>query len=161
MMQVRSLAGSHDRPGFDCGRQELNDWLRQVAGQHQDKGLSKTFVAVHEDAPTRICGYYALTLAELENRYLPEAWRKKLPRRIPGVRLGRLAVDRQYQRKGLGELLLVDAMTRAQRIYAEAGGIALFVDALDEQAAGFYRNFGFAPSPDNPLLLFLSVKVIA
>ena len=158
-MQVLPLAGNHDRQAFDCGRQELNDWLWQVAPQHQDKGLSKTFVAVREEAPTRICGYYALTLAELENRHLPEAWRKKLPRRIPGVRLGRLAVDRQYQGKGLGELLLVDALTRTQRIYAEAGGIGLFVDALDEQAAGYYRNFGFGAAPDNPLLLFLSVKV--
>jgi GNAT superfamily N-acetyltransferase len=159
MMQVRLLAGDHDRQEFDCGRRELNDWLRQVARQHQDKGLSKTFVAVREEAPTRICGYYALTLAELENRHLPEAWRKKLPSRIPGVRLGRLAVDRQHQGKGLGELLLVDALTRAQRIYTEAGGIGLFVDALDGQAAGYYLNFGFDASPDNPLLLFLSAKV--
>jgi len=158
-MQVQALAGDHDRQGFDCGRQELNNWLRQVARQHQDKGLSKIFVAVREEAPDRICGYYALTLAELENRHLPEVWRRKLPRRIPGVRLGRLAVDRQYQGKGLGELLLVDALTRAQRIYAEAGGIGLFVDALDEQAAGYYLNFGFEASPDNPLLLFLPVKV--
>jgi len=121
--------------------------------------LSKTFVAVREDEPTRICAYYALTLAELENRHLPDAWRKKLPRRIPGVRLGRLAVDRQFQGKGLGELLLVDALTRARRIHAEAGGIGLFVDALDEQAAGYYRRFGFAVAPDNPLLLFLSARV--
>ncbi len=159
MMQVRPLAGDHDRQGFDCGRRELNDWLQQVARQHQDKGLSKTFVAIREEVPTRICGYYALTLAELESRHLPEAWRKKLPRRIPGVRLGRLAVDRQYQGKGLGQLLLVDALTRAQRIYVEAGGIGLFVDALDELAAGYYRTFGFEASPDNPLLLFLSAKV--
>ncbi|MBI4986691.1 MAG: GNAT family N-acetyltransferase [Rhodocyclales bacterium] len=160
-MQVRALAGDHDRQEFDCGCQELNDWLRQVARQHQDKGLSKTFVAVRENEPSRICGYYALTLAELENRHLPAAWRKKLPRRIPGVRLGRLAVDRQYQGKGLGELLLVDALTRAQRIYAEAGGIGLFVDALDEQAAAYYRAFGFEQLPDNPLLLFLSARVAA
>jgi len=159
MMQVRPLAGDHERQGFDCDRQELNDWLRQVARQHQDKGLSKTFVAVREQAPTRICGYYALTLAELENRHLPQAWRKKLPRRIPGVRLGRLAVDRPYQGKRLGELLRVDALTRAQRIHAEAGGIGLFVDALDEQAAGYYRKFGFEASPDKPLLWFLSAKV--
>ena len=159
MMLVQALAGDHDRQGCDCGRRELNDWLRQVARQHQDKGLSKTFVAVREEAPIRICGYYALTLAELENRHLPEAWRKKLPRRIPGVRLGRLAVDKQYQSKGLAELLLVDALTRARRIYAEAGGIGLFVDALDEQAAGYYLNFGFKASPDNPLLLFLSAKI--
>jgi ribosomal protein S18 acetylase RimI-like enzyme len=159
-MQVHPLTGSHDRQGFDCGRQEMNDWLRQVARQHQDKGLSKTFVATLEEASDRICGYYALTLAELENRHLPEAWRKKLPRRIPGVRLGRLAVDKQYQGKGLGELLLVDALTRAQRIYTEAGGIGLFVDAIDDQAAGYYQRFGFEASPDNPLLLFLPVRVV-
>lgn len=158
-MQVLPLTGSHDRQAFDCGRPELDGWLRQVARQHQDKGLSKTFVAIREELPARICGYYALTLAELDNRHLPEAWRKKLPRRIPGVRLGRLAIDREYQDKGLGELLLVDALTRAQRIYTGAGGIGLFVDAIDEQAAGYYQRFGFAASPDNPLLLFLSAKV--
>ena len=159
-MQVLPLTGNHERLGFDCGRQELNDWLQQVARQHQDKGLSKTFVATREEQPALICGYYALTLAELENRHLPAAWRKKLPRRIPGVRLGRLAIDKDFQGKGLGELLLVDALTRARRIYTDAGGIGLFVDAIDEQAAGYYRRFGFLASPDNPLLLFLSAKVI-
>ena len=154
-MQVLPLAGNHDRLKFDCGRQELNDWLRQIARQHQDKGLSKTFVATREEAPDRICGYYALTLAELENRHLPDRWRKKLPRRIPGVRLGRLAIDREYQDKGLGELLLVDALNRARRIYAEAGAVGLFVDAIDERAAGYYQRFGFEASPDSPLLLFL------
>ena len=159
-MQVLPLAGNHNRQAFDCGRQELNDWLRQVARQHQDKGLSKTFVAVCDEAPTLIRGYYALTLAELENKHLPEAWRKTLPRRIPGVRLGRLAIDRQYQGKGLGELLLIDALTRARRIYAEAGGIGLFVDALDARAARYYQRFGFEASPDNPLLLFLSAALV-
>lgn len=159
-MQLLPLTGSHDRQGFDCGRPELNDWLRQVASQHQEKGLSRTFVATREEQPARICGYYALTLAELENNHLPEAWRKKLPRRIPGVRLGRLAVDREYQGKGLGELLLVDALVRAQRIYTEAGGIGLFVDAMDEVAAAYYRRFGFEAAPDNPLLLFLPAKVV-
>lgn len=159
-MQILPLTGSHERKAFDCGRRELNDWLGQIARQHQDKGLSKTFVAVREEAPTCICGYYALTLAELENRHLPLALQRRLPRRIPGVRLGRLAVARTYQGTGLGEILLIDALSRAQRIYREAGGIGLFVDALDEQAAGYYRRFGFLPAPDNPLLLFLSVRVI-
>ena len=104
-MQILPLTGSHNRQEFDFGRQELNDWLQRVARQHQEKGLSKTFVATREGMPDRIYGYYALTLAELENRHLPEARRKKLPRRIPGVRLGRLAVHKQYQGKGLGELL--------------------------------------------------------
>ena len=159
-MQVHPLTGSHDRQGFDCGRSQLNDWLRQVARQHQDKGLSKTFVATIEEEPTRICGYYALTLAELESRNLPDAWRKKLPHRIPGVRLGRLAVDIKQQGRGLGELLLVDVLLRAKRIYQEAGGIGLFVDAIDDRAASFYRRFGFEAIPEQPLMLFLPVQVM-
>ena len=76
------------------------------------------------------------------------------------MRLGRLAVDQHYQGKGLGELLRVDALTRTRRVYAEAGGIGLFVDAIDERAASFYRRFGFAACPDNSLLLFPPVKVM-
>ena len=151
-MQLLPLTGHHDRLGFDCGRPELNGWLRQVA-------LSKTFVAIREEQPAKICGYYALTLAELESSHLPEAWRKKLPRRIPGVRLGRLAVDQAYQGKGLGELMLVDALLRAQRIYTDAGGIGMFVDAIDEVAAGYYHRFGFEAAPDNPLLMFFPAQV--
>lgn len=161
MMQVQALTGSHDRQGFDCGRAELNDWLRTVASQHQKKGLSKTFVAVREDAPTGICAYYALTLAELDGSHLPDAWRRKMPRRVPGVRLARLAVDLRSQGKGLGELLLMDALTRSQRIYQEAGGIGLFVDAIDAQAAAFYGRYGFEPVPDQALLLFLPVQVLS
>ena len=159
-MRLLPLTGNHDRQGFDCGRQELNDWLQKTARQHQEKGLSKTFVATLDEAPDCICGYYALTLVELESRTLSEAWRKKMPRRIPGVKLGRLAVDKRLQGKGLGELLLVDALSRAQRIYQEAGGIGLFVDAIDAQAATYYRRFGFEAMPDNPLLMFLPAAVL-
>ena len=160
MMLVQALTGDHDRLDFDCGRQELNDWLKSVARQHQNKGLSRTYVATLAHEPTRICGYYALTLAELENRHLPVAWQKKMPRRIPGVRLGRLAITSTQQGRGLGAMLLVDALHRASRIYKEAGGIGLFVDAIDDQAAVFYRRFGFQSTPDQPLLLFLPALTV-
>lgn len=90
---------------------------------------------------------------------MPPSKRKSLPRRVPGVRLGRLAVDQRFQGKGLGELLLVNALSRAQRIYDEAGGIGLFVDAVDEQVAGYSKRFGFMTAPDNPLLLFFPVGI--
>ena len=156
-MLIQNLTGSHDRKGFDCGRPELNHWLQRIARQHRDKGLSRTFVAVQDDQAALIAGYYALTLAELDNRQLPPARRKRFPRRIPGVRLGRLAVDQRFQRKGLGELLLIDAMERTRRVQAEAGAVGLFVDAIDTQAAQFYQRYGFTGAPDNPLLLFLAV----
>lgn len=152
-MQILPLTGNHNRQNFDCGRAELNNWLHQIARQHQDKGLSKTFVAIQDKEPTGICGFYALTLAEIDRCFLPDAYQKKLPQRIPGVRLGRLAVDLRYQNKGLGELLLVDAISRARRIHQDAGVVGLFVDALDDPVSGFYRQYGFLNVPDNPLLL--------
>jgi len=157
MMQILSLAGNHNRQSFDCGRIELNNWLRQVARQHQDKGLSKTFVAVSDEEPTGICGFYALTLAEMDRRFLPETYQKRIPHRIPGVRLGRLAVDVRYQKKGLGELILVDAIARARRIHQDAGVMGIFVDALDNQASAFYRHYGFLAIHDHPRLLIYPI----
>ena len=157
-MQIQALTGNHNRQAFDSGSQELDNWLKRIARQHQEKGLSKTFVATDAESAGTIFGYYALTLSEIDNVHLPESHRKNLPRRIPGIRLGRLAVDKNYQGKKLGELLLVDALMRARRIFTEAGGIGLFVDALDLHAASYYNRFGFESTPDNPLMLFLPVN---
>ena len=156
-MQILALAGNHNRQGFECNRPELNGWLAKIARQHQDKGLSKTFVAVPDDAPTRILGYYALTLTEVATQVLPEAVRKKLPLAVPGVRLGRLAVDQSVQGRRLGELLLVDSMQRVRAIREHAGVIGLFIDALDEEAKGFYSRYGAVAFLDSPLKLFLPV----
>ena len=89
-MLILPLAGTHDRQSFNCGRAELTDWLQRVARQHQDKGLSKGFVAILENQPSQICAYYALTVTEVDTQSLSQQRRKKLPRIIPGVLLGRL-----------------------------------------------------------------------
>lgn len=157
-MLIVPFTGSHDRQGFDCGRSELNDWLRSVARQHQNKGLSKTFVAALENQPTQICACYAMTLTEVNTQSLTEPRRKTLPHKIPGVRLGRLAVDQRYQRKRLGELMLMDAIERVRRIREHAGVVGLFVDAIDASAAQFYARYGFEAFVDEPLKLFLPVK---
>ena len=99
----------------------------------------------------------ALTLAEIDRRFLPDSYQNRLPQRIPGVRLGRLAVDLRYQKKRLGELLLVDAISRAERIHQDAGVVGLFVDAIDEHASDFYRHYGFLNVPDNPLMLIYPI----
>jgi len=105
--------------------------------------------------PSRVLGYYALTACEVLTEELPPDLAKKLPRKIPGIRLGRLAVDRAVQGQGLGELLLVDAIERARRVFEHIGVHALFVDAKDERAAAFYRKYGFRPLPTDPLRLVL------
>ena len=155
MLSIQPLTGRHERSAFESGSAQLDAWLRQSAQQHQKRGISKTFVAVANDAPSRILGYYALTACEVSTEELPEDLAKKLPRRVPGVRLGRLAVGRSVQGQGLGELLLLDAITRTQLVLKHVGVHALFVDAKDKPAAGFYRKYGFRPLPSDPLRLVL------
>jgi len=155
MLAIRPLNGNHDRKRFECGSAALDLWLRQIAQQHQRQGISKTFVAVTEDAPAHILGYYALTVCEVVAQELPKNIARRLPRKIPGVRLGRLAVDRSMQGQGLGEFLLMDAINRAQRVLDHVGVHALFVDAKDDAAASFYQKYGFQAFPDMPLQLVL------
>lgn len=96
-----------------------------------------------------------MTACEVLTEDLPEDLVRKLPRKIPGIRLGRLAVDRSVQGQGLGEHLLMDAIERSRRVLEHVGVHALFVDAKDERAAAFYRKYGFRPLPTDRLRLVL------
>ena len=91
-------------------------------------------------------------------RAMTPASQKRLPRRVPGIRLGRLAVALKFQGKRLGELLLMDAIARTRQVQSHTGTIGLFVDAIDEGAAAFYLRWGFQSAPDRPLLIFRPVR---
>lgn len=154
---VVALEKVHDVKSFNCGNDVLNNWLGSIARQHQDNSLSQTFVLVDADFPQVVLGYYALALRSMTPKEaLPREIAKKLPRNLPGITLARLGVQQGEQGKHYGEYLLVDAMRRARAAALEVGGWSLFVDAKDDQAAGFYRKYGFIPLPSNPLVLFMS-----
>jgi len=159
---IEPLAKSHDRDGFDCGSEPLNLFLKQTARQHAVRGISRTFVLVEEGASERkpILGFFSLNLCQMKAESLSEEEAKRLPRDVSGVRLGRLAVARDYQRQGIGKTLLVAAMGKFIEIFNTAGGIGLFVDAKDQEAKRYYEQFGFVSLPSNELELFLPVKTI-
>ena len=159
--RIEPLSSDHDRSLFSSGSESLDRYFREQASQDMKRRIATCFVAVSTGG-NEVAGFYSLAATSIALSSLAPDIIKKLPRYpvVPAALLGRLAIARSHQGKGLGELLLVDTLTRAQRIYTEAGGIGLFVDALDEKAAGYYRRFGFEASPGNSLLLFLSAKVI-
>ncbi len=104
----------HDRVGFDCGVPALNDWLGTKVNQFARKDLARTYVLV-EQGQTSIKGYYALSSHKVVYEALPKEQAKGLPRiDIPVALLGRLAVDSSVQGQKLGELLLLDALRRAE-----------------------------------------------
>jgi len=160
--KIEPLGKAHDRDRFDCGSAPLNLFLKQTARQHAQRGISRTFVLVDENAtaPKPIVGFFSLNLCQIKAESLAAAEAAKLPREVPGLRLGRLAVARDYQRQGIGKTLLVAAMEKFIEIFNTAGGIGLFVDAKDQEAKRYYQQFGFVSLPSNELELFLPVKTI-
>jgi GNAT superfamily N-acetyltransferase len=157
---IELLEKHHDRNCFDCGSDALNQFLKQTARQHIQKGVSRTFVLVDTEQPEVIIGFFTLTLCEVRTEKLPTRFAKKYPARVPGVKLARLAVSKDCQRQGIGGVLLIEAMQRALIVAENAGGIGLFVDAKDEVAKAYYVRYGFVSLEDISLELFLPLATI-
>lgn len=159
MPEIEPLSRNHDRSGFDCGVPTLNSFLKATARQHNQKGISRTFVLT--EGSTEILGYMTLTLCEVSPTSLPDAYARKYPSHLlPAVRLARLAVSKRAQGRRFGELLLAEALHRTVCVADQAGLIGLFVDAKDESARRFYLRYGFLALPDHPLQLFLPIETI-
>jgi GNAT superfamily N-acetyltransferase len=155
------IGKAHDRNHFDCGDVALNTYLTRYARQNHESGGAKTFVAVTAELPTVILGFYTLSPASLEYARTPETARKGLGRYdVPVFRLGRLAVDRAVQGKGLGGRLLVRAAQRCMAVAEEVGGVALLIDAKSEQAASWYEGYGAMRLEDARLSLVLPFATV-
>ncbi len=147
-LRVEPLGPQHDRAAFSCGEPSLDDYLRRFAGQDERLDLTRCFVLVHEKAPARILGYYTLSTASIVPEKAPgKVGKVKRYREIGALLLGRLAIDRREQGKGLGRKLLLHVLIHVARLGKEAGFALILVDPLNEKAATFYRTFGFAPLP--------------
>jgi predicted GNAT family N-acyltransferase len=157
---IQPLSRSHDRTAFNSGNHSLDEWLKHRAGQWDRKELSRCYVAVRS-GEVGVLGYYALSSHHVTYESLPDDQAKGLPRvDIPVVLLGRLAVDQSVRGSGLGGLLLVDALRRAEYAAELLGIRAVEVDAIDQSARGFYSRFGFISLTDDPNHLFLPMHVI-
>lgn len=83
-----------------------------------------------------------------------------MPDPIPVMILARLAIDRQFQGRGLGSALLKDALSRIVAASKIVGARAVLVHAIDEEAVRFYAAFGFKAFPGDARTLFLPIESI-
>lgn len=152
------LLKSHKLDGFNCGNEQLNEYLLRFAWTNHQSGAARTYVSCRDN---RIAGFYSLAFGSIEHRASTDRIRKGLPQHpIPIILLARLAVDVSEQGHGLGKGLLKDALLRTLQA-ADIGGLrAMVVHAKDERATSFYRKFGFEVSPIDKLHLMLLLKDI-
>lgn len=159
---VEPLGRQHDRTAFHCGADALDRYLKQQARQDADKRVAAPFVAVNPPN-TRVLGYYTLSASVVTLTDLPDELTRRLPRypQLPVTLLGRLAVDQSARVQRLGEHLLLDALHRSLTHADEIAAMAVVVDAKDENAAAFYRHYGFIPLQAQPRRLYVPMRVVA
>ena len=149
------LTDAHILSGFDSGVASLDDWLQRRATANQVSGASRIYVVTTAD--NRVVGYYALASGALGHREAPSRIKRNMPDPIPMAVLGRLAIDRSFQGKGLGVALLQDAVLRAQQAASIVGIRGMLVHALSDDVRAFYAHHGFISSVSDPLTLILSL----
>jgi GNAT superfamily N-acetyltransferase len=153
---IEKLRSDHDLSQFDCGKEELNRFLKRFALANQQAQSAQTYVACQGSA---VVGYYSLAFGSGAHEQTPERVKKGLARHpIAVMILARLAIDNRMQGKGLGQGLLKDALRRTVAA-ADIGGLrAMLVHAKDDAARAFYGHFNFEPSPTDPYHLFMLIK---
>jgi predicted GNAT family N-acyltransferase len=156
---IEPLGKKHNRAAFCCGVDKLDNYFQKHAGQDARKRMAAPFVLV-EKSYGNIAGFYTLSSTSIKLEELPIEITKKLPKYplLPATLLGRLAVDQNHRQKGLGEMLLIDALYRS--LQSEIATLAVVVEAKDDQARSFYEHYQFSRFPDYSHRLFLMMDTI-
>lgn len=141
-----ALTSEHDLEGFCSGEEALDSWLKERALSNMESGASRTYV-ISEAGAHKVIGYYALCMGQILNQDVIGSMRRNMPRHIPAVILGRLAIDEKWQGQGLGKALLQDAVQRSCRASKEVSARLLIVHAISASAEAFYLHYGFSRLP--------------
>ncbi len=153
------LSAAHDVSAFNCGKPSLDHWLKIRARSNQEKGFTAVLVVLDEG---RVVGFYGLAPTAVVPNALPRSIRTgQPPDPVPCLLLGQLATDLGWAGRGIGTGLVKHALQRCVTAAALVGGRALLVNAVDPEAAAFWRRRGFLPSRDDPLILVRSITDIA
>jgi GNAT superfamily N-acetyltransferase len=158
---IEFLDKKHNRKGFDCGKELLNNYLKNQAGQDIKRKLAACFVFADKET-NFIQGYYTLSNNSIPLGSFPEQIKKKLPQAYTSIHatlLGLLAIDKNQQGKGIGKILLIDALKRSYELSKEIGSYALVVDPIDNEAERFYEKYDFIKLPDSGKM-FIAMRTL-
>lgn len=146
---------------FECGREQLDQWLCAYAGQGQRRDTARTFVVCRNEEKD-VVGYYTLVASQVERDEATDDVQRGTSKHfpIPVCLIARLAVDGSEQGVGLGRSLLLDALQRAERASRSVAMRAVLVHALDDEAPTFYTHFGLKPASADPLTLMAPIEAV-
>ncbi len=155
---MEKLSKRHKRDSFDCGNELLNIFLKKYAYQNQYQYFVGVTYVIHENI--RVIGYITISASSIKKASLDV---KKPYEDILVLRIGRLAVDRKYQGKRIGEKLLKFGIEKAIELKERYGCVGIVVDTK-EDAMDFYKKYGFVTmqtlEKHSTTPMYLSIKTI-
>jgi GNAT superfamily N-acetyltransferase len=153
---IEKLRREHILDSFDCGKEDLNRFLKRQAWNNQQANSAQIYVLAQD---LIVVGYYSLAASSISHDAATDRVKRGLARHpVPIILLARLAVDTSVQGRGIGPALLKDALMRTAKAADTIGARALLVHAKDDNAKVFCEHFTFEPSPSDPYHLLLIMK---
>lgn len=148
-LAVEPLAEEHDSSAFDCSSghaedDDLNDFIKNDALAQREEGWNRTYVAVRKGSK-KVIGFFALSQDAITIDRETQRKHGKEYGKIPAFKIGRLAVDKAYQNKGIvGPFLVRYAMGFiVKEIVPRVGGMYITLDSYPHRAEWYKKHFNF------------------
>ena len=155
--RLEALTAEHSRASFTSGQEQVDRWLREQSLQSQAKRLSSTRVLLEPSG--ELAGFFTLATGQVDFGDLPPLLAKRLPKRaLPVAILAWLGVAERLQGRGLGAMLLAQALNDCFVAGKTFPFIAVLLDCVDEPTKQFYERWNFRELPGRPMRLFLSAS---
>ena len=162
---IRRLEEHDEVENFDCGDDALNNYLKRHAWtNHQKISIGVSYVAADENAPLFVLGYFTLAMASVPRDAFPKKYVRGLPPYdLPLILVARLAVDRRFGGRGIGQALISEALRISLRVADEVGCRCIITDAYRNRAS-WYARYGFVPiegaAQSRPQRMFLDIRTV-
>lgn len=154
--------GQHHCRAFACGEPELDAWLRDKAADAARARVAQTFVWLDDGfGQDSVVAYYALSAHAVPRIEAPSRIGRGVPDPVPAALIGKLALDVRLYEKGLGEVLLVDALQRIVEASSEGPAVwAIVLDAASDAGRRLYAKMGFVVAPNRPDRMLIRTETV-
>ena len=148
--QLYKLDNSNQIKSFKCDDTDLNDFLFDDALNYRHQLMGVTYLIIDENKNKTVAYYTLFNDKITRNEGEPSIWNRlsrslpnqKRRKHYPAVKIGRLAVDKDYSKKGIGS----DILTFLKMLFTSGnrtGCRFITVDAY-RAALSFYEGNGFS-----------------
>ncbi|HEX7357938.1 MAG TPA: GNAT family N-acetyltransferase [Ignavibacteriaceae bacterium] len=144
---------------FDCGDEDLNDFLLNKAKKYYKELLATSFIIEDEENTIAYYSIFTDSLRVDKSGFVSMSALKRLLRKLvshpkrhleyfPAIKIGRLAVDQNIKQSGFGRMIINNIIDFAINLNNECACKLITVDAY-EQSLSFYEKIGFSYLSEN------------